>query len=600
MNLPESSDMLCLTSKHNTDRTSRYVSRGVSFVEILVVSAVVLLFFTGLFAGLQTSITIINTSKAEAGALALLNQRLEFIRSLSYDAVGTDGGIPSGTLAQTGTTTLNGVIYTERTLIQYVDAPEDGSGASDSNGITADYKRVKVEYSWTAKGGQVRSRSLISNIVPRGIETVAGGGTLTINVFDASVQPVSGADVRVLNNTTTSTIDVTVSTNADGIASFPGAPAAANYEVSATKAGFSTDQTYSASSSNPNPNPPHIAVVESDVSTLNFAIDATSDLTVRTVGVPTTGTFSDTFSSSVNIENQSSTTVTGGELVLTDNSGVYDAAGSAQSTSTAPGALDSWSVIDFNATTSASTTLIVQVYSVSGGTYTLVPDTALAGNSVGFGSGPVDISSIDAVTYPELALGAVLTTTDSNYTPTLGEWSIEYIINEPTIGSIPFSFESNKSIGTDAGAQPVLKYAATHTTDGAGEVVLSGLEWDIYTLSLNTGAYDIARACNDIPYVLSPGVTETLTLTLEPSVAHSLRVSVVDTSNNPIGGATVRLQNTGVDETEVTSVCGQVFFNAGLSSATDYIVDVSASGYTSENITDVEINGASTLSVTLN
>ena len=578
---------------------NRNICRGVSFVEVLVVAAIILLFFSGLFAGLRSTIIIISTSKGEAGALALLNERLEYIRSLPYDDVGTVGGIPDGNLAQNSTTTLNNIVYSGRTLVQYVDAPEDGTGVSDENGITADYKRVKIEYSWNTRGGE-RSRSLISDIVPRSIETIAGGGTLTVNVFDALAQPVSGADVRVVNNTTTTTIDVVVSTNVNGIATFPGAPAAAGYELSATKSGFSTDQTYSASSTNQNPSPSHVAVVESEVSTINFAIDATSDLTVQTVGVPTTDTFSDTFTTSVNLVNPSSTTVSGEEVILTDTAGAYNSPGTVFSTSTAPVTFDSWVSADFTATTPTSTALTVQVYSVSGTNYTLVSDIDLPGNSSGFTSGPIDLSALAVGIYPELALGATLTTSDTTQTPRLSDWEIEYITNEPAIGNISFTLTSDKTIGTDISESPIPKYNESHTTDSGGDTTINDLEWDLYDVTLNTGAYDIAEACNNIPYTLSPGVTETLKLTLTSAVTYSLRVAVLDITGDPIGGATVRLQNTGVDETQETSVCGQTFFNTGLYASGDYTVDVSAPGYTDESIDSVTIDDASMLTVTLN
>src|SRR5688572_440861 len=129
-----------------------HCSRGMSFVEVVVTTAIVTLVFGGLMASFQVSISLIGRSKAEAGALALASERLEYIRSLSYDDVGTVGGIPEGAIPQTASSTLNGVSYDERVLVQYVDAEEDGSGSDDINGILADYKQVKVEYRWDARG----------------------------------------------------------------------------------------------------------------------------------------------------------------------------------------------------------------------------------------------------------------------------------------------------------------------------------------------------------------------------------------------------------------------------------------------------------------
>lgn len=579
--------------------SAHHTSRGVSFIEVLVAAAIVSLVFGGLFGSIQVMLKLISDSKAESGALALANQRLEYIRSLSYDDIGTIGGIPDGLIPQNSTTTLNGVQYHERVVVQFVDASEDGTGASDVNGILADYKLVKVEYSWESRG-EPESISLISNIVPRGIETTAGGGTITVNVFDATVQPVSGASVHIYNDTTTSTIDTIRYTNIDGITLFSGAPAAANYEITVTNPGWSTDQTYSATTSNPNPVTPHVAVLESEVSTMNFQIDELSNLTVQTIGPATTGDFTDLFDDTSLLATTSNAVVTGGSLLLSGGAGSYAATGTARSASSTPVSITSWNTVTFTASSSASTTARIQVYEVTGtSTYTLIPDGDLPGNATGFTGSPVDISSLDTGTYNALALGTILTTADTNVTPELLDWSITHIVAEPPIGNIDFTLTSNKTIGTTASATPVYKYQQAHSTDGSGELDILDLEWDVYDLVLSGGVYDIAEACEPIPYSLSPGVDETLKLTLVPSSARSLRVRVQDGNGNPIVGADVDLTRSGYSDSDQTSVCGQVFFNDALAAEIDYQVDISAAGYTDETVTDISIQNDETLTVVL-
>jgi hypothetical protein len=574
-------------------------SRGVSFVELLIAAAVITLVFGGLAATFQTMVKLIGSTKAEAGALSLANERLEYIRSLPYDSIGTVGGIPNGTIPQVATTTLNGILYTERVLIQYVDAPDDGIGVDDYNGILADYKMVKIEFIWDGLDG-TDSLSLISNIVPRGIETTAGGGTLTVNVFDASVQPVPDAEVRLFNDTTTSTIDILRYTNENGVAMFAGAPAATNYQINVSKSGYSSEQTHSSTATNTNPTTQHVSVLESEVSTMNFQIDLTSDLVVKTIGVPTIGVFNDTFSNGNLVASSSDVTITGGAAILAGVAGSYEPVGTLFSTSTRPASFTNWEAATFVADTSASTSVSVQIYEVSGGSYMLVPDSDLPGNSTGFISPVIDLSSLDDSSYPELALGATLTSLDINETPELLEWELSYIINEPSIGNVDFVLTGNKTIGTDGGGSPVYKYQEEHTTDAGGDVIVAGLEWDMYDVVLSDGIYDIAQACENIPYILEPGVVEILTLTLLPPVASSLRVMVEDTSGNAVPGADVQLTRSGFNESEITSVCGQTFFNSGVSEQTDYQLDVSAAGYVSEVMTDVTVNGATSITVTLN
>jgi|GEM_PF-195526 len=578
----------------------RKQGRGFSLVEAVIVSALVVTVFGGLFAGLQLMVSIIGNSKAEAGARALAVSRMEYIRSLPYSDVGTEFGIPSGDLPQTSTTTLNDINYTESLLVQYVDRPEDGFGVSDENGINADSKVVKVEYSWEHRGKN-HSFVLISDLIPKGIESTSGGGTLFINVFDASVQPVSGADVHIFNDSVaTNTIDVTVSTNASGIANFPGAPARSGYQVTVTKSGYSTDQTYSATSENPSPNPPHVSVLEGEVSTVNFAIDLLSDLTIRTIGTPVTNLFSDSFSSDVQIAEFASTTISSGSIVLTDIGGAYDSEGYLYSTTTSPSTISSWQIFDFDTSVATSTEARISLYSVSGGsTYALVPDNVLNGNSTGFVSGPVDISGVNPVSYPALALRANLSTSDDNETPYLNDWQLSYIESETPISDITLDIIGSKDIGTNSG-QPVWKYTNTATTDGSGEILLTDLEWDAYDIVIDGvgEGYDLKEAYSPIPYALNPGVSEILTLVMESHTDYSLRTSVVNTSGSPVIGATAHLSNGSYDVSQDTSIYGQTFFT-GMSSSSDYTLEVSAVGYDPDTQSNVSITDNTSIVVIL-
>lgn len=576
---------------------ARVRTRGVSFISVMIAAALTTMVFGGLLTSFQTMLQVVAKSKLEAGARALANERLEYVRSLAYDSVGTVSGIPEGIIPQTASTTLNGVTYHERVVVQYVDAPDDGTGASDVNGILADYKSVKIEYSWNYKGA-TSSLALISNIVPKGIETTAGGGALTVNVFDAEVQPLSGAAVHVYNDTTTSTIDTTRYTNIDGVAMFAGAPAAANYQITVTDTGYSTDQTYSASTTNPNPSTPHVAVLASEVSTMNFQIDELSDLTIETVGEAITGTFTDTFASSASISTSSQTTVTGGAVVLAGGAGSYAASGTVYSIAQTPGTFDVWESVTVVASTSASTSIAVQLFT-STTSPTLVPDAVLPGNSVGFTGSSIDISTIPAGSYPTLVLGATLTSTDTNDTPLLHEWQLQHVVQEPAVGTVPFTLTGDKTIGLSGASEPVYKYSQSHSTDSAGSVTIADLEWDVYDVTLDTSAYDIARACAQVPYSLLPDDTATLTLTVVSAVANSLRVRVEDTSGDPILGASVDIQRSGLSDTDTTGVCGQVFFNTGLIIAGDYELEVSASGYTTESVSDFSVDGTTVTTVVL-
>lgn len=581
---------------------SKQIGAGFSLVEVIVVSAVVALVFGGLFAGVRFSIELIGHTKAESGARSLAVARIEYVRSLPYESIGTVGGIPDGPIPQTATTTLNGITYTERVLIQYLDRPEDGFGVDDENGVTEDSKIVKVEYSWELRGKD-RSVAVVTDVIPDGIESTSGGGTLFVNIFDAQVAPVAGADVHIYNDTGSTTIDVTVSTNENGIANFPGAPARSGYQITATKDGFSTDQTYSATAENPNPNPPHVSVLEGVVSTVNFAIDALSDLTILAVSPAVTGEFADTFVDGAGLFSHESTAVTGGSLTLSGSAGSYPSSGTAYAVVSAPSALESWQSFDVSGTAPAGTSYLVQLFAVTGsGTstaYALIPDAVLPGNSAGFTAGPVDITSVDPATYPALALGATLASEDPTVAPELFDWELAYVESQQPIAGVTFDVEGAKTIG-ESGGSAVPKFATAVSTNGAGIATLADIEWDVYTISVDGAAegYDIVEAYGILPYVLDPGVSEELTLVLDSHTAHSLRATVVDTAGEPVPGATVRLQNGGYDETIEASLYGQAYFG-GIGAATTYSLSVDADGYAPYAQGNVEVSGTTELSVTL-
>ncbi|MBX9765536.1 prepilin-type N-terminal cleavage/methylation domain-containing protein, partial [Patescibacteria group bacterium] len=198
-------------------------SRGMTLIEAIVGAAIMLVVFLGIFAAFQISLDLVFSTRAATSATALVNERMEYVRGLNYDAIGTVGGIPAGTIPQVEQTTLNGVPYTLSTLVQYVDDPTDGLDALDETGVTADYKLVRVSAHWTIRG-LARSTFALTRIAPKGIETLSAGGTLRVNVFDTATAPVSGAVVRIVNNTVSAAVNLTVTTGTSGCIGFPGAP----------------------------------------------------------------------------------------------------------------------------------------------------------------------------------------------------------------------------------------------------------------------------------------------------------------------------------------------------------------------------------------
>jgi type II secretory pathway pseudopilin PulG len=579
--------------------------KGFSFIEAIIVAALSTIVFGALFSSFQYSLKLINNSRAKLSALSVANDRMEYFRSLPYNDVGTIFGIPPGTIPQNGTTTLNGIEFIERVLVEYVDDPsdgEDGTGTPDSNGIPSDYKRLKLEYTWEI-GGATSSISLISNIVPRSVETTAGGGTARINVIDADSALLPGASVQLVNKTTTSTIDVTRFTDANGAGLFSGAPAASNYEVVVTAnisgQDYSTAQTYTATTTNPNPIVSPFSVLESDVSTLTFQIGELSDLDIFIRSAINEGTFLEDFSDLSAVDSSSNVEIVDGELVLENTLDIYETSGVAYLGPIEPVPFLKWQTLRTNATLPVNTNHRVQFFTGTiTGPYTLIPNNELPGNVAGFTDTIVDLSKLDPLNYPAVYVGVTLETTDTSVTSAIDEISVYYRQSVTELPDITFDIRGEKNIGTDAAASPIYKYTNTLITDPSGEIFVTDLEFDVYTITV-PGSYDIAAGCPAHPFVQQAGVNGELELVLVGDAPSTLNVLVVDSSGRSIPGASVNLTRPGYDVPISTNTCGQAFFTDGVTDNPDYSINVTASGYVSESVSTFEISGDSAITITL-
>ncbi len=562
-------------------RRATYDQRGFSFVELIITAAITALVFGGLFVSYETIIHIIAESRMKSNALALATERIEFIRSLAYDDVGTQGGVPTGALPQTAIRTLNGIPYHERLLITYIDDPADGLGSADTNGITADYKLVKVEYAWEGRRG-TSTIFHTTNIVPRGIETTAGGGTIRVNVFDATAQPVAGVEVRFVNTAGTP-IDTVRFTGVSGEAYLSGAPAGSGYEIYVTRGGYSSDSTHQASVDNPNPLTPLVSVMETQVSTMNFQIDRLSTLSIGAYAPAVTNSFVDEFTDASQLSANTNTDVTGGALTLLETAGVYPASGAARSVFFTPATIAAWGSAQGSFSAPASTNVRLQVY-YDPLSPTLVPESDLPGNSLGFTGTTIDLSALSPATYPALALGVVLETADASNTPSLRDWRLTAIESRAPLAGVPIQFTSQRLIG-----EGVPKFRETITTGASGTRLLTGLEWGSYILEEQSAAYVPAEICPHIPYGLQPNDNASIDFTLVPTPPNGLRVTVQAGDGTPISGARVALsRGTFTDELE-SSLCGQVFF-VGPGEAEDFTLTVEKPGYSTTVRHDVVVD----------
>jgi len=258
---------------------ARFGERGQSLIEAILGLAILLILFHAFGSLIITAYDLLGNARTRITARHLAVLRMEEIRNLPYDSVGVVGGIPSGAIAQSETLNRNGLDFVIRSSVVFIDDAFDGLAPSDTS--PADYKRARVDVSWTGRFVVEQSVTMITDIA---LEPATGGGLLSILVFNANAEPVPQAVVHIINASVNPIIDVTLLTDDQGRVSLPGAPACSNcYEITVSKEGMSTDRTYSTAEV-ANPSKPHISVAEGFISEVGFSIDRTATLNLSSTG----------------------------------------------------------------------------------------------------------------------------------------------------------------------------------------------------------------------------------------------------------------------------------------------------------------------------
>lgn len=230
----------------------------------------------------------IHDSKNRLSALAIANERMEIVRNLSYDNVGTiGGGSVEGNIPEDQDIMENGRSYHVNTLVSYVDDSFDGNYPADA--IPGDYKRVIINVSWENGGLGNNEVRLESRFVPPGLEVLnPGDGILSINVF--SDQPegtgVANSTVHIVNSETG--LDTYQETDSVGNIVLIGnniQDSIYGYEITVAKDGYETIGTLPPYPDTPyNPTFVHASVASGSVNVANIIQNKLSDLAIRTVG----------------------------------------------------------------------------------------------------------------------------------------------------------------------------------------------------------------------------------------------------------------------------------------------------------------------------
>ncbi len=514
---------------------SKKNQKGFSLIEVLVAILLVVVIFTGIIGAFTLTLKITFQSKARISALALASKTMEKMRNLPYSSVGTIGGIPSGVIPQVEQKNLNNIDFIITTSIINIDDAFDGKLPADS--VPADYKRAKVKVSWPGMiGGEV---ILLTDISPKGIETMAGGGTISLFVQDASGNGVGQAEVHVVNDSVTPSIDVSYLSDDYGYVILAGAPTSTEaYRVTVEKTGYSSQRTYSRTEI-ANPNKPHLSVYVNSLTEPSFSIDKVSTLNVETRAQES---FSDDFNDFSKTSEHSNIELSAGKVQLKKN-GQYAASGYLISQTIAPSDLVNWDSFEFSDQEADSTKIKYHFYFATGTEWLLIPDADLANNSAGFETSPVSLSNLDVGVYPGIRIWAEFTTSDLNVTPALDNWYIYY--NTPLLDGVPLKIIGDKTLGTDSSGLPVYNYSRNEVTNSQGKLILENMEWDSYNFeALSAFGLNLVRIFPSNPVDLMPNTD--ITAKLYYKAENSLLVSVLNASSSaPIFGASVHLSNGG-------------------------------------------------------
>jgi len=305
--------------------------QGFTLLEIVVALGIFAIFVVGIYSGIQFVFKLVYNSRIRIIETALLNEQIEGIRNMSFYDVGIVNGSPAGLLEHTTTTVRNGVTFQITRTVRNVDDPFDGTidaGGTESggecqqsqtelchNGSTlcvgqsavqghlnhgdtegacgstnpafdnqpADYKFIAVDVTCTSCNQQ-SSVSMSTYLAPKFLEGDPTHGALFVHVINASGEPIQGATVHIVATSTTPTYDFADTTDNDGkLAVVDLAAATEAYDITVTKSGYTSDQTYIPTAENPNPTKPLGTVVAQDLTEIYFTIDEVSEMSVQTL-----------------------------------------------------------------------------------------------------------------------------------------------------------------------------------------------------------------------------------------------------------------------------------------------------------------------------
>lgn len=235
---------------------------GYTLVELIIAMSVLAIVAVSV---LQLFITLANSSavtKRKALAATLATNQMEYLKSLPYNSLAVAGGsIYSATpLPASFNKTYNGFTYTVKTDISYIDDAYDGCGSYPSQQLKQTYCRnypppsnapaldtnpadYKILHVAVYDAQNTKMAEVDTEVSARVAETSSTTGALFVKVIDNNGNPISGANVTVTDPTLSPAVNLSDSTDGNGIAIFYNLPPDTkgyDYNVTASMSGYSS------------------------------------------------------------------------------------------------------------------------------------------------------------------------------------------------------------------------------------------------------------------------------------------------------------------------------------------------------------------------
>ncbi len=257
---------------------------GFTLVEALITTAIFMIFSSIFYLAYSNISSALVKSRQYSTAVSVLENEIETIRKMDYADIGISGGYPSGKIPAEKTVIAGNIDFIVSATVRNIDDAFDGTATTiPADTAPADYKTVELKISCSncPAFGPVK---MTTTVAPKNLESASNNGSLFVNVFDASGQPVSGANVSVVNNSLNPTIVVNDSTNNSGVLQLVDVPTSTSaYEIAVSKSGYSSAKTYTLGApENSNPTKPHATVASQQVTSISFAIDKVSVVNFKT------------------------------------------------------------------------------------------------------------------------------------------------------------------------------------------------------------------------------------------------------------------------------------------------------------------------------